>query len=124
MKRVLYLDKTEEVTDGDIICDYMNENFVPSDWVYNSVEEISDLDYFWDDYVDLTIEDKERIFEAIKNKAKQEISKIKEEQGKGYFGDREKILESIEDSISYWDGDELLLSPNEILDLILKNSNK
>ena len=123
MKRILFLDEPEvEVTDDDIIYDYMDGWYEPLDWVYNSIEDISDLNYFWDDYTDLTIEDKERIFEAIKNKVKQEISKIKEEQEKEYFGDREKILDFIEDSINSWD--ELLFSPNEILDLILKNSNK
>lgn len=123
MKRILFLDEPEvEVTDDNIVDDYMDGYFGPLDWAYNSVEEISDLNYFWEDYTDLTIEDKERIFEAIKNKAKQEISKIKEEQEKEYFGDREKILDFIEDSINSWD--ELLFSSNEILDLILKNSNK
>lgn len=123
MKRILFLDEPEvEVTDDDIIYDYMDGCFEPLDLAYNSVEEILDLNYFWDDYTDLTYEDKERIFEAIKNRAEQEISKIKEEQEKEYFGDREKILDFIEDSINSWD--ELLFSPNEILDLILKNSNK
>lgn len=123
MKRILFLDEPEvEVTDDNIVDDYMDGYFGPLDWAYNSVEEISDLNYFWEDYTDLTIEDKERIFEVIKSKAKQEISKIKEEQEKEYFGDREKILDFIEDSINSWD--ELLFSSNEILDLILKNSNK
>ena len=123
MKRILFLDEPEvEVTDDDIVDDYMDGYFEPLDWAYNSVEEISDLNYFWDDYIDLTIEDKERIFEAIKNRAEQEVSKIKEEQEIAYFGDREKILDFIEDSINSWD--ELLFSSNEILDLILKNSNK
>lgn len=123
MKRILFLDEPEvEVTDDDIVDDYIDGYFEPLDWAYNSVEEISDLNYFWDDYTDLTIEDKERIFEAIKNRAEQEVSKIKEEQEIAYFGDREKILDFIEDSINSWD--ELLFSSNEILDLILKNSNK
>lgn len=123
MKRILFLDEPEvEVTDDNIVDDYMDGYFEPLDWAYNSVEEISDLNYFWDDYTDLTIEDKERIFEVIKNRAEQEISKIKEEQEITYFGDREKILDFIEDSINSWD--ELLFSSNEILDLILKNSNK
>lgn len=123
MKRILFLDEPEvEVTDDNIVDDYMDGYFEPLDWAYNSVEEISDLNYFWDDYTDLTIEDKERIFEAIKNRAEQEISKIKEEQEKEYFGDREKILDFIEDSINSLD--ELLFNSNEILDLILKNLNK
>lgn len=123
MKRILFLDEPEvEVTDDNIVDDYMDGYFEPLDWAYNSVEEISDLNYFWDDYTDLTIEDKERIFEVIKNRAEQEVSKIKEEQEIEYFGDREKILDFIEDSINSWD--ELLFSSNEILDLILKNSNK
>ena len=123
-EKELITTKYTDVSDEDVVNDFMEDAFTIYEWLVDDFT-IDDYDYFWEDYV-LTAEDKERIFNKIQIKAKEEIEKAKEEE-KDLLKDRESILTfincSIEDS-DYSGQVGYTLSAEEVLDIILENGRK
>lgn len=125
-KEFITTEKYVDVSDMDIVKAFMEDEFQLYYWVdYEPM--ITDYEYFWEDYEDLTEEDKERIWKLIVEESNKKISEAKESE-KELLKDRKSILNFITDSIdaSYSNEGELgyLLSPEEILDIILENGRK
>lgn len=116
------------VSDKEIVKDFMSGFYTPFYWVdeyYNP----EDFDYFFEDYIELTVEDKIRIINKIREAAELCDNKYKEDEAK-QLKNRRDILDFLEMCIDlrrdYMEpGDAgYALSIEEILDLILKNGNK
>lgn len=130
MKKKEFITKTIEklvdVSDMDIVEAFMKDEFLLDDWI-DEEPMIEDYEYFWEDYEDLTEEDKERIWKLIVEESNKKFNKARESEAE-LLKDRKSILNFITDSIdtSYKDEGELgyLLSPEEILDIILENGKK
>ena len=125
-KEFITTEKYVDVSDVDIVKAFMEDEFQLTDWVdYEPM--ITDYEYFWENYEDLTEEDKERIWKLIVGKSNKKISEAKESEGE-LLKDRKSILNFITDSIDTSNSDEgelgYILSPEEILDIILENGKK
>ena len=83
-KRKIEFIKTEtvkNVSDEDIVNDFMNGYYSPVIWE-NDYGYITDLEYFFEDYSDLTEEDKERILSKIHTAAKAKDDELKAQETK------------------------------------------
>ena len=119
----------KDVSDEDIVNDFMNDYYSPVIWE-NDYGHINDLKYFFEDYSDLTEEDKERILNKIRIVAKAMDDKLKSQEAR-LLSNRNYILEFLSDYVDYirnysYDHTKVgvNLEPEEILNLILKNGNK
>ncbi len=119
----------KDVSDEDIVNDFMNGYYAPVIWK-DDYEHINDLEYFFEDYTDITEEDKERILNKIHIAAKAKDDELKAHETK-LLSDRNHILKFLDDYVDYvrnycYDHSRVgvYLGPEEILNLILKNGNK
>jgi len=122
----------KDVSDEDIVNDFMDGYYSPIIWE-NDYEHINDLKYFFEDYADLTEEDKERIFTKIHTVATKKDEEYKEEEKK-LLKNRSCILafldrcvEDTRENYDYFKDKPIVgiyLEAEEILNLILKNGNK
>ena len=122
----------KDVSDEDIVNDFMNDYYSPVIWE-NDYEHINDLEYFFEDYADLTEEDKERILTKIHIAARKKDEEYKEEEKK-LLKNRSCILafldrcvEDTRENYDYFKDKPIVgiyLEAEEILNLILKNGNK
>ena len=116
------------VSDEEVVKEFISDFYTPFYWedeYYNP----EDFDYFFEDYTELTVEDKIRIINKIRKAAELYDNEYKEDEAK-QLGNRKDILDFLEMCIDvrrdYMEpGDaSYALSTEEILDLILKNGNK
>lgn len=121
----------KDVSDEDIVNDFMEDYYSPINWE-NEYTCINDLEYFFEDYTDITEEDKERILNKIYTTAKAKDDELKAHEAK-LLSNRNYILEfldrCVEDTRENYDYFDkpivgIYLEAEEILDLILKNGNK
>ena len=119
----------KDVSDEDIVNDFMNDYYSPVIWE-DDYAHISDLEYFFDDYADLTEEDKERILKKIHTAAKAKDDELKAQETK-LLSNRGSILTFLSDYVDYIRCNDysrtkvgVYLEAEEILNLILKNGNK
>ena len=125
-------EAVKNVSDEDIVNDFMNDYYSPVIWE-NDYEHINDLEYFFEDYADLTEEDKERILTKIHTVARKKDEEYKEEEKK-LLKNRSCILafldrcvEDTRENYDYFKDKPIVgiyLEAEEILNLILKNGNK
>jgi len=122
-KEFITKEKYVDVSDADIVRDFMENEFYVGDWDCGSYIY---YDPFWKDY-ELTDEDKKRISELIKVEIKKEIENYREQE-KQLLKDRKSILYFLSSHIESYDIDPgkvgYMLSDEEILDLILENGRK
>ena len=124
-KEVLFKD----VSDEDIVKDFMDDYYSPINWE-DEYTCINDLEYFFEDYTDITEEDKERILNKIRTAARAKDDELKAHETR-LLSDRNHILKFLDDYVDYvrnycYDHSRVgvYLGPEEILNLILKNGNK
>ena len=124
-------ETVKNVSDEDIVNDFMNGYYSPVIWK-NDYGYINDLEYFFDDYSDLTEEDKERILNKIHTAAKAKDDELKAHETK-LLSNRDHILkfldrcvEDTRENYDYFDKPivGIYLEAEEILNLLLKNGNK
>ena len=122
-------ETVKDVSDEDIVNDFMNDYYSPVIWE-DDYAYISDLEYFFDDYTDLTEEDKERILKKIHMAAKAKDDELKAHETK-LLSNRGSILTFLSDYVDYIRCNDysrakvgVYLEAEEILNLILKNGNK
>lgn len=117
-----YVEVTENVTMDEIVNDFIQHEFNIKEWIGGEPWEKEDFDYFWEDY-DISESEKEEIFELIKKVCQDIINKEKQNQIKRYWKNRAEIVYNMERYCLYVD-DECILSPEEIVDIIIENGNK
>lgn len=110
----------------EIVNNFINNEFNVKEWAegepWDKEDFDANFDYFWEDY-DISEDEKEEVFELIKKVCQEIVDKEKQNQIKRYLKDRDKIINNIEQSNIYTDN-ECILSPEEIVDIIIKNGNK
>ena len=115
-----------DIDDKTIVDDFMDEYFYyDEDWEDDDEILLSDdWDGFWEQYEEVTDEDKKRISKLVNEEIQYRLSQNKKEQ-EDVFKDRASIIEFFDD-IFYSDqpGEISSLSYEEIIDLIIKNGNK
>lgn len=126
MKRITYKQDFVESTVDEIVDELFDGDWYPNNWEYT-------IDAFDDDlssehYYDVTEEEKEEILKAAKERFDKEVEDGKEQEIEDWFSYREDIVNLVRDTICHdaeFIGDPgFLLSPEEIVDLIIKNGNK
>ena len=122
-------ETVKDVSDEDIVNDFMNGYYSPVIWK-DDYAHINDLEYFFEDYSDLTEEDKERILSKIHTAAKAKDDELKAQETK-LLSNRNYILMFLSNYVDYVRNYSyehtkvgVYLDPEEILNLILKNGNK
>ena len=116
------------VSDEEIVKEFISDFYTPFDWM-NEYTNIEDFDYFFEDYAEVTQEDKTRIIDKIREKANLLDNEYKEDEAK-QLENRRDILDFLEMYIDvrrdYMEPGDVgyILSTEEILDLILENGNK
>ena len=121
-KKFETVEKYVNVTDEEIVNDFMVCEFVPEEW---NEDDFTYYDDFWEDY-DLTEEDTERIWSLIKTAAYNKIEEFKDKE-RNQLSNREKIiyfLNELKEEYPYIGTIGYLLSTEEILDLIIENGKK
>ncbi len=117
-----------DIDDQTIVNDFIDEYFYYDDNDWEDDDEIllsDDWDGFWEDYEEVTEEDKKRISKLVNEEIQKRLSQNKKEQ-EDVLKDRASIINFFDD-IFYYNGkpDEISsLSYEEIIDLIIKNGNK
>lgn len=115
-----------DIDDQTIVDDFMDEYFYyDEDWKDDDEILLSDdWDGFWEQYEEVTDEDKKRISKLINEEIQYRVSQNRKEQEE-VLKDRNSIINFF-DNIFYSDKpDEISsLSYEEIIDLIIKNGNK
>jgi len=121
-----YVEVTEDVTMDELVNNFVQHEFNIKEWAEKEPWDREDFDanfdYFWEDY-DISEDEKEEAFELIKKTCQKIVDKEKQNQIKRCWKDRDNIVYNIEQSSIYTD-DECILSPEEIVDIIIKNGNK
>lgn len=121
-----YVEVTEDVTMDELVNNFVQNEFNIKEWAEKEPWDREDFDanfdYFWEDY-DISEDEKEEAFELIKKTCQKIVDKEKQNQIKRCWKDRDNIVYNIEQSSIYTD-DECILSPEEIVDIIIKNGNK
>ena len=122
----------KDVSDEDIVNDFMENYYSPVTWE-DEYTCVNDLEYFFEDYSDITEEDKERILTKIHTVATKKDEEYKEEE-KNLLKNRSCILafldrcvEDTRENYDYFKDKPIVgiyLEAEEILNLILKNGNK
>lgn len=115
-----------DVDDQTIVNDFIDEYFYDDeDWEDDDEMLLSDdWNGFWEDYEEVTEEDKKRISKLVNEEIQKQLSQLKKEQTET-FKDRASIINFFDD-IFYDNPPEGLsrLSIEEIIDLIIENGNK
>lgn len=126
MKRMTYKQDFVESTVDEIVDELFDGDWDPNDWEY-TIDAFDD-DLSSENYYDVTEEEKEEILKAAKKRFDKEVKDGKEQEIEDWFSYREDIVNLIRDTIcrdAVCIGDPgFLLSPEEIVDLIIKNGNK
>lgn len=121
-----YVEVTEDVTMDELVNNFVQNEFNVKDWAEGEPWDREDFeanfDYFWEDY-DISEDEKEEAFELIKKTCQKIVDKEKQNQIKRCWKDRDNIVYNIEQSNICTDY-ECILSPEEIVDIIIKNGNK
>ena len=115
-----------DIDDQTIVNDFIDEYFYDDeDWEDDDKMLLSDdWDGFWEDYEEVTEEDKERISKLVNEEIQKQISQNKKEQ-EDVLKDRASIINFFDDIFYDSKPDEISsLSYEEIIDLIIKNGNK
>ena len=115
-----------DIDDQTIVDDFMDEYFYyDEDWEDDDEILLSDdWDGFWEDYEEVTEEDKKRISKLVNESIQRRLSQLKKEQEE-VFKDRASIINFFDDIFYDSKPDEISsLSYEEIIDLIIKNGNK
>ena len=131
MKQTIY-KSTSEIKDVSI--DEVVEQFLEEDWILSDPENevISNLEYFLDDEItEITPEEEQEIKEKVLAKVTEKRKELIEKE-KSCLKDRQAILHFFKNLFDYYDYYEgftegetgYLLSPEEILDLIIENGKK
>ena len=119
---------SKDITIEEAVEKYMKEEFNLDEWLEEEYSK-DDLEYFFDDFTEISEEEVEEIYNKILEEVHKYIISSKEKE-KALLSDRKTILNWINDITQYYYGgpDEgelgYSLSNEEILDLILKNGNK
>lgn len=120
-----------DVSDEDIVSNFMEDYYSPVTWE-DEYTCINDLEYFFEDYTDITEEDKDRILNKIHTAARTKDDELKAHEAR-LLSNRDHILkfldrcvEDTRENYDYFDKPivGIYLEAKEILDLILKNGNK
>lgn len=121
-----YVEVTEDVTMDELVNNFVQNEFNIKEWAEKEPWDREDFDanfdYFWEDY-DISEDEKEEAFELIKKTCQKIVDKEKQNQIKRCWKDRDNIVYNIEQSSICTDY-ECILSPEEIVDIIIKNGNK
>jgi hypothetical protein len=115
-----------DIDDKTIVDDFMDEYFYyDEDWEDDDEILLSDdWDGFWEQYEEVTDEDKKRISKLVNEEIQYRISQNKKEQ-EDVLKDRASIINFFDDIFYSDKPDEISsLSYEEIIDLIIKNGNK
>lgn len=115
-----------DIDDKTIVDDFIDEYFYyDEDWEGDDEILLSDdWDGFWEQYEEVTDEDKKRISKLVNEEIQYRLSQNKKEQ-EDVFKDRASIINFFDDIFYSDKPDEISsLSYEEIIDLIIKNGNK
>ena len=115
-----------DIDDQTIVDDFMDEYFYyDEDWEDDDEILLSDdWDGFWEQYEEVTDEDKKRISKLVNEEIQYRVSQNRKEQ-EDVFKDRNSIINFFDDIFYSDKPDEISsLSYEEIIDLIIKNGNK
>lgn len=115
-----------DIDDKTIVDDFIDEYFYyDEDWEDDDEILLSDdWDGFWEQYEEVTDEDKKRISKLVNEEIQYRISQNKKEQ-EDVLKDRKSIINFFDDIFYDNKPDEISsLSYEEIIDLIIKNGNK
>ena len=126
MKRITYKQDFVESTVDEIVDELFDGDWDPNDWEYTI--DVFDDSLSSEHYYDVTEEEKEEILKAAKERFDKKVKDAREQEIEDWFSYREDIVDLIRDTICHdaeFIGDAgFLLSPEEIVDLIIKNGNK
>ena len=115
-----------DIDDQTVVNDFIDEYFYnDEDWEDDDEILLSD-DWggFWEDYEEVTDEDKKRISKLVNESIQKQLSQLKKEQ-EDVLKDRASIINFFDDIFYSDKPDEISsLSYEEIIDLIIKNGNK
>jgi hypothetical protein len=115
-----------DIDDQTVVNDFIDEYFYnDEDWEDDDEILLSD-DWggFWEDYEEVTDEDKKRISKLVNEEIQYRVSQNRKEQEE-VFKDRASIINFFDDIFYDNKPDEISsLSYEEIIDLIIKNGNK
>ena len=114
-----------DVDDQTVVNDFIDEYFYDDeDWEDDDEILLSDWDSFWEQYEEVTDEDKKRISKLVNESIQRRLSQNKKEQ-ENVLKDRKSIINFFDDIFYDSKPDEISsLSYEEIIDLIIKNGNK
>lgn len=115
-----------DIDDQTIVDDFMDEYFYyDEDWEDDDEILLSDdWDGFWEQYEEVTDEDKKRISKLVNEEIQYRVSQNRKEQ-EDVLKDRASIINFFDDIFYSDKPDEISsLSYEEIIDLIIKNGNK
>lgn len=115
-----------DIDDKTIVDDFMDEYFYyDEDWEDDDEILLSDdWDGFWEQYEEVTDEDKKRISKLVNEEIQYRVSQNRKEQ-EDVLKDRASIINFFDDIFYSDKPDEISsLSYEEIIDLIIKNGNK
>ena len=115
-----------DINDQTIVDDFMDEYFYyDEDWEDDDEILLSDdWDGFWEQYEEVTDEDKKRISKLVNKEIQYRVSQNRKEQ-EDVLKDRNSIINFFDDIFYSDKPDEISsLSYEEIIDLIIKNGNK
>lgn len=116
-----------DIDDQTIVNDFIDEYFYDdyNDWEDDDEMLLSDdWDGFWEEYEEVTDEDKKRISKLTNESIQRRLSQNKKEQ-EDVLKDRASIINFFDDIFYSDKPDEISsLSNEEIIDLIIKNGNK
>lgn len=115
-----------DIDDQTIVDDFMDEYFYyDEDWEDDDEILLSDdWDGFWEQYEEVTDEDKKRISKLVNKEIQYRVSQNRKEQ-EDVLKDRASIINFFDDIFYSDKPDEISsLSYEEIIDLIIKNGNK
>lgn len=111
----------EDITMEEAVSEFFDGDWNPKDWV-----ETEEYIYSYiDEFDEISDKEKDLLKSEIKKEFNNQVNILRQEEI-DKFKNRDSILEWIENSFDWPDEGEVgyLLSAEEILDLILQNSNK
>ena len=116
-----------DIDDETIVNNFIDEYFYYDDYDWEDNDDIllsDDWDGFWEEYEEVTDEDKERISKLANKEIQKRLLQNRKNQ-EDVLKDRKSIINFF-DNIFYNDKPEEIssLSYEEIIDLIIKNGNK
>lgn len=130
MKAIKYnttvVKSLEDIDDQTIVNDFIDEYFYDDeDWEDDDEMLLSDdWDGFWEEYEEVTDEDKKRISKLVNESIQKRLFQNKKEQ-EDMLKDRNSIINFFDNIFYDNEPNELSnLSIEEIIDLIIENGNK